>query len=76
MTKKEFRERYNYHVPDNAGESCVFCVYSRISDRPSKFVRFPPNNEMYPIYNFLCVRMGRKITTGHGCTCSLFERMS
>lgn len=72
MTKKEFRERHHYNV-SGTSKCCVFCAYFKVSDRPSDFVRLPGTRDYCPRYNVLCTRMGRPITTGHGCVCDLFE---
>lgn len=72
MTKKEFRERNHYHVSATT-KCCATCTYCKISDRPANFVRFHGTGDHYPVYNILCTRMSRTITTGHGCICDLFE---
>ena len=73
MTKKEFRESHHYCVSETT-KCCAFCSYFKISDRPACFVRFPAGTgDYYPQYRILCTRMGRKITTGLGCVCDLFE---
>ena len=72
MTKKEFRERYHFCVSETT-KCCAFCSYFKLSDRPIRFVRIPETSDYCPEYRVLCTRMGRKITTGNGCVCDLFE---